>query len=327
MTDLQNQIANFQEALNYFFSVNSSIEHFALGDFLAAIVNAVEPPFTEGSIPFGSATGLLTQDSAFFQWNDTTKSLGVGTAAGSAVLTIASQTANNNDIISVTDPSTAYMQYGVLNLHGGGNPRLTISTGPSSGTFANGELLLTGGLGGILYIQSTQSDAGYQACALTMNGNDQFVIKHVQDNLSGTISTPFLMSVQAPTNAFYMNYQGYVGLNISVPQYQLDVGGTARATTVMTSSLNSTATQTTLTGSAGTAVCSQPFQGTSYKKVVIYLNGYSDVGSQIYTFPTPFSKTPYVYGLAAGVSGATASTTSVTFTVTTQTGFVFIEGY
>jgi hypothetical protein len=90
---------------------------------------------------------------------------------------------------------------------------------------------------------------------------------------------------------------------------------------------SSTATQTTLTGSAGTAVCSQPNQGSSYKKVVVYLNGYTDTSTQTYTYPTAFSQTPYVYGNAAGVAGATATTTTVTFTVTTTTGFVFIEGY
>lgn len=88
-----------------------------------------------------------------------------------------------------------------------------------------------------------------------------------------------------------------------------------------------TASQTTLTGSVGTAVCSEPQQGSSWKKVVVYLNGYTDTGTQIYTYPTAFSHTPFVSGLAAGVSGATASTTTVTFTVTTQTGFVFIEGF
>jgi trimeric autotransporter adhesin len=85
--------------------------------------------------------------------------------------------------------------------------------------------------------------------------------------------------------------------------------------------------QTTLTGSVGTAVCSQPYQGTTYKKVVVYLNGYTDTSTQTYTYPTAFSHTPFVYGLAGGVSGATASTTSVTFTTTVLTGFVFIEGF
>lgn len=88
-----------------------------------------------------------------------------------------------------------------------------------------------------------------------------------------------------------------------------------------------TSGQTTLTGSAGTAICSQPSQGANYKKVLCYLSGYTDTGTQIYTFPTAFVNTPYVYGHASGVAGATATTTTVTFSVTTETGFVFIEGY
>jgi hypothetical protein len=92
-------------------------------------------------------------------------------------------------------------------------------------------------------------------------------------------------------------------------------------------SINPQATQTTLTGTAGTAVCSQPFAGVSYKKVIVYLNGYTDTGTQTFTYPTAFTQTPYVYGLAGGVSGATATTTSIKFTTTLLSGFVIIEGF
>lgn len=91
--------------------------------------------------------------------------------------------------------------------------------------------------------------------------------------------------------------------------------------------ISNNATQTTLTGSAGTAICSQPEQGPSYKKVMIYLSGYTDTNSHVYTFPTAFSNTPYIYGVTAGVAGATVTTTTVRFTTTTVTGFVFLEGY
>jgi hypothetical protein len=99
------------------------------------------------------------------------------------------------------------------------------------------------------------------------------------------------------------------------------------ASALLFGSLNVTPVQTTLTGSAGTALCSQPLQGSGYKKVVIYLSGYTDTGTQTFTFPIAFSHTPYSYGLTAGVAGATVTTTTITFTVTTQTGFVFLEGY
>lgn len=91
--------------------------------------------------------------------------------------------------------------------------------------------------------------------------------------------------------------------------------------------VNSSAAQTTLTGTAGTAICSQPFQGSSYKKVLVYLSGYTDTGTQTYTFPTPFTNQPFVSGGTAAVAGATVTTTAVTFTVTTDTDWLFIEGY
>lgn len=99
------------------------------------------------------------------------------------------------------------------------------------------------------------------------------------------------------------------------------------AAAVSTAIVQNTASQTTLTGSVGTAICSQPEQGSSYKKVAVFLNGYTDTGTQTFTFPVAFVKAPYVYGLASGVAGATTTTSSIKFTVTTLTGFVFAEGY
>lgn len=92
-------------------------------------------------------------------------------------------------------------------------------------------------------------------------------------------------------------------------------------------SINSAVAQTTLTGSAGTAICSQPLQGSSWKKVVIYLNGYTDTGSQTYTFPTAFLHVPALYGLAGGVSGATVTAATIKFTTTLLSGFVIAEGF
>jgi hypothetical protein len=85
--------------------------------------------------------------------------------------------------------------------------------------------------------------------------------------------------------------------------------------------------QTTLTGSSGTATCSQPFQGPTYKKVIIYLNNYSDTGTQVYTFPTTFTHTPTVYGDPAPPGPTTVTTANVTFTATNITGFVILEGF
>lgn len=98
-------------------------------------------------------------------------------------------------------------------------------------------------------------------------------------------------------------------------------------TSITTPVTKHTAAQTTLTGSAGTAVCSQPEIGSSYKKVLCYLSGYSDTGTQDYTFPTAFSHAPDCRIGNGQTVSCTASTTTVHFTAVTQTGFVFVEGY
>ena len=50
---------------------------------------------------------------------------------------------------------------------------------------------------------------------------------------------------------------------------------------------------TTITGTSGTAVCAQTFQGATFKTATCYLNGYANTGAaQTYNFPTGFNVAP-----------------------------------
>ena len=110
----------------------------------------------------------------------------------------------------------------------------------------------------------------------------------------------------------------------------LQVTGSVKAT-----QFNSTATQTTLSGStSGNAVFSMPFQGSSYKKVMINCN--SLVGAtSTYTFPTAFTTSPSIsvtYGVGGSISVlptviTTLTNSTVIITGTNSSGILILEGY
>lgn len=82
---------------------------------------------------------------------------------------------------------------------------------------------------------------------------------------------------------------------------------------------------------AGSIIWDMPFQGSGYKKVVVYLDGYENdtTTAQTITFPTAFTYTPNVYNPAA-VPGVTVSTTALSIdpnTTTVYTAWIIVEGF
>jgi len=102
--------------------------------------------------------------------------------------------------------------------------------------------------------------------------------------------------------------------------------------TIVPSLVNISSTTTSVTGTtAGSIIWDMPMQGTGYKKVVVYLDGYENdtTTAQTITFPTAFTYAPNVYNPAA-VPGVTVSTTALSIdpdTTTVYTAWIFVEGF
>lgn len=251
---------------------------------------------------------------------------------------------SNGGLISCTSGSGGYVTGNVAgtNLIGGNGANIVFTAG--NGGYANGTgLTFTGGNAG-----NYEFLFGTGGTGLTANGlNSAFGIN---------TSTPQpTYGTDLNTNLRLTGTQYFGGTTTSASDYSHSIGnssgnliikprvdataavtfqnaaGTSNPLTINTTnpSIGINATQTTVSGTSGTVVFSQPETGSSIKRVIIYFN--AETGAVTYTFPVAFTHTPSTHftddvPLTSAVV-TSKSTTSVTVTGASTTGFIELVGF
>ena len=166
-------------------------------------------------------------------------------------------------------------------------------------------------IGGITYGDGTSSQSG--SYANSANNNNTALVHDVNGNLYGD-----LLFIPYPTTGFPAGPNQLQNVN---------------ALHFIVKSTTNLITQTTVSGTtAGSFIASEPISEPTYKKVIIYLDGYENdtTTAQTYTFPVAFSTIAEITSNTASVPVVSTSLTEFSIapdTTTAYTGIIVIEGY
>lgn len=234
-----------------------------------------------------------------------------GVAGGTGTGT---NTSGAGGLINIIPGAGGNVSAAITGTNQAGTSGLINISGSGGGTASGASVANLGGNGSAI---SMFSGAGGAATGTGSVGGNSGTIT-IQTGIAGTGSTTngTVGSLLLGTNATtYLTIDGSGNTTLGGA---LNVSG----------GINSSAAQTVVNcATSGTVTYSQPLQGSSYKKVIAYAA--ACLGAAAYTYPTAFSHTPSAVstnGLATTLFTST-STSAVTLTGTSSTGFLFLEGF
>ena len=160
--------------------------------------------------------------------------------------------------------------------------------------------------------------------------NYSYLINAPSSTPKGAIST---LSIYGINNNGVLTIGSYVfATHISTDSVHLFTD-TNLNTLYANADINGASLPSTVTGTtAGSFIASMPQALPTYKKVIIYLDGYENdsTTAQTYTFPVAFSTVAVITNNSASVPGVSTSLTEFSIapdTTTAYTGIIVIEGY